>query len=168
MPRAPAKIRKRFIEGHTEVLDWELEETLVYGTTLIFGPPSQLRTAAEWRREWSQYRDIVLPKVIEYRPGTRPFAMYAVGEIPPRELAMQLPQPHGFWHIDVREQDGTLTTHYLDVPKPFMQPEVEHLRRLGIVDAAELRRHREWMQTKNPECDQCAIDRYPLEMSLYE
>lgn len=168
MPRAPARIRKRYIEGTTEVLDWELEETLVYGISLVFGPPSQLRMADEWRREWSRWRDVVLPKVIEYRPGTRPVAMYAVGEIPQRELTIQLPQSHGWWSVDVRENDGTITTHYLDVPRPFMQPEVEHLRHLGIVDAAELRRHRKWRQAKNPEGDFFAVDDYPLEMSLYE
>ena len=31
MPRACANIRKRVIEGETEVLDPELEETLVWG-----------------------------------------------------------------------------------------------------------------------------------------
>jgi hypothetical protein len=168
MPRAPAKIRKRYIEGATEVLDWEIEETLVYGVAMVFGPPSLFKTADQWRREWHRWRDVILPKSLKHRPGVRPFAMYATGEIPARELAMPLPQPNGWWTVDVRNDDGTVTTHYINVPEPFMVPEVVHLRRLGIVDAAELRRHREWMNATTPECDRWAVDTYPLEMSLYE
>lgn len=168
MPRAPARIRRKYVEGQTEVLDWELEETLVFGVPVITGPPCRLRTATEWRSEWGRWRDVILPKVIEYRPGTRPFAMYAIGEIPRRELVLPLPLSNGFWTIDVRETNGTVTTHYVDVPEPYMERQSKHLHRLGIIDDDELRRHRKWMRTPNPECDRCAVDLYPLEMSLHE
>jgi hypothetical protein len=168
MPRAPARIRKRFIEGTTEVLDWEIEETLVYGVTRLFGPPSLFKAADQWRREWNRWRDVILPKALEHRPGVRPFAMYAAGEIPPRELIVPLPVSHEWWTVDVWNDDGTVTTHYIDVPAPFIEPEVDHLRRLGIVDAEELRRHRAWMNTMNTECDPRVADTYPLEMSLYQ
>ena len=161
MPRTPARIRKRFIEGETEVLDWEIEETLVHGVPLVFGPPCRFKTHDEWAREWNRYREIVLPKVIEYCPGSRPFAMYATGEIPPRELAMQLPQPNGWWTVDVRGANGSLTTHYLNVPEPWMRSEAKHLHRLGVIDDDELRRHREWVKRGK-------FDTYPLEMSLYQ
>ena len=61
MPRAPARIRKRYVEGVTEVLDFELEETLLYGVYRVFGPPSMLRTINCWRRAWDRWRDVVLP-----------------------------------------------------------------------------------------------------------
>jgi hypothetical protein len=168
MPRALARIRKRYIEGHSDVPDWEIEETLVYGVPTIFGPPCPFKTRDEWQHAWGRYREIILPKVIEHRPGTRPIAMYATGEIPPREIAIQLPRDHGWWSVDVRDRDGSITTHYLNVPPPFMRPQVQHLRALGIVDGEEYRRHREWMKRPNPDCDRCATDTYPLEMSLYE
>lgn len=168
MPRAPARIRRRFIDGTTEVLDWELEETLLYGVPLIFGPPCRLQTVEEWRREWSRWSGIILPKCIEHRPGTRPFAMYAAGMIEPQELAMPLPASHNFWRVEVRHPDRSIVTHWLNVPPPYMAPEIRHLERLGIVDAAERRRYRAWMNTANPECGECAVDSYPLEMSLYE
>lgn len=168
MPRAPARIRKRFIEGQTEVLDWMIEETLLYGYPLVFGTYASMRTMDEWREAWKQWRDVVLPKCIEHRPGTRPVAMYVLGEIPRREPTMQKPADHRWNSIDVRSRGGRVVQHWLDVPQPFMEPEHLHLHRLGIVDADELRRHRAWIRTRNPECGTCAIDTYPLEMSLYE
>ena len=160
MPRAPAKIRKRFIEGQTEVLDHETEETLVYGWPLVFDTLASMRTVDEWRAAWSRWREIVLPKVIEHRPGTRPVAMYVTGELPRRELLITLPETSGWRHIDVRDRSGRITRHWLDAPATFLEPEIKHLQRLGVVDADELRRHREWMRRGG--------DPYPLEMSLYE
>jgi hypothetical protein len=48
MPRAPARIRKRFIEGETVVLDWELEEALLRGQSM-FGPLGTLQRRDDWR-----------------------------------------------------------------------------------------------------------------------
>jgi hypothetical protein len=64
MPRAPAKIRKRYIEGSTEVCPWDVEETLLYGITPLFGPPCMFKTLDEWRREWSRWGDLILRKCI--------------------------------------------------------------------------------------------------------
>jgi len=110
---------------------------------------------------------VILPKCIEYRPGTRPFACYATGEIPARELRMPLPASHGYWQVEVRHA-GEIVNHWLNVPMPFMEQQPTYLRRLGIVDAAEWKRYRAWMKVPNPECCECAVDSYPLEMSLYE
>lgn len=168
MPRASARIRKRYVPGVTEVLPWDTEETLLYGAALIFGPSSQVQTVGEWRREWDRWGGIILPKSLEHRPGTRPFAMYAAGLIEPRELALPLPESHGFWRVDVRQPDRSIVTHWINVPAPYMESEIRHLVRLGIVDAAERKRYRAWMNTPNPECGTCAADTYPLEMSLHE
>jgi hypothetical protein len=168
MPRAPARIRKRFIEGQTEVLDWMIEETLLHGYPLAVDTWATLATIDEWHVAWDRWRDVILPKCIKHRPGTRPVAMYVTGEIPRRELAINVPSHARWQRIEVRQRNGVSESYWLDVPRPFMEPEHVHLRRLGIVDADELRRHRAWMQKRNPECGTCAIDTYPLEMSLYE
>jgi hypothetical protein len=162
MPRAPAKIRKRYIEGTTEVIPWDIEETLLYGITPVFGPPCMFRTLDEWQREWSRWRDVILPKCIEHRPGTRPVAMYVLGEIPARTVAVKPPEPNGYWYADVRDRNGKVQRHWLNLREPFMEAEVKHLRRLGFVDADELRRHR-----RDPEAA-TGYSAYPLEASLHE
>jgi hypothetical protein len=160
MPRAPARIRKRFIEGQTEVLDWETEETILYGYPLILDTLASFRAIDQFHGAWNRWRDVVLPKCIKYRPGTRPVAQYVCGEIPRRELRTPLPEVNGWKYIDVRDRSGNVTRHYLDVPEPFMEPEAKYLHRLGIVDANELREHRAWQRGDR--------ERYPLEMSLYD
>jgi hypothetical protein len=109
-----------------------------------------------------------LPKVLEARPGTRPFAMYVVGEIPRRELSMRLPDGHNYEHIDIRQDDGSTVRHWIHVPAMYLEHEVKYLNRLGIVDSAELKRHKAWMRERNPDCECCPVDHYRLEMSLYE
>lgn len=168
MPRAPAKIRKRFIDGVTEVLPWDIEETLVYGYPLVFDTYASMRGIDEWHVAWGRWRDVIVPKVAQYRPGTRAVAQYVIGEIEPRELTITPPVDHWYRHLDVRHRDGRIVTHWLNVPTPFMVPEVEHLRRLGLVDADELNRYRAWMKMRNPDCDTCHYDPYPLEQSLYD
>jgi hypothetical protein len=160
MPRAPARIRKRFIEGQTEVLDHETEECLVWGYPRVFDTLATMRTVDEWRAAWSRWREVVLPKVLEHRPGTRPVAMYVCGEIARRELRINLPDNAGWKHIEVRGRDGKMTRHWLNAPETFLEPEIKHLLRLGLVDADELRRHRAWMRRGG-----CS---YPSEMSLHE
>lgn len=167
MPRAPLKIRKRFIEGETVVLDWELEEALLYGQSM-FGPVGILRTREDWQREWATWGGVILPKALEHRPGTRPFALYAIGEIEPRALRMPLPPVHGYTLLEIGDHHGRRTTHYLTVPEPYIENEARYLHRMGIIDAAEMKRHREWMRRANPECDTCAPNSYPLEMSVYQ
>jgi len=168
MPRKVSRIKRRFVEGLTEVLHWELEETLVYGGPVILGPHcGNLNTLDEWRVAWDRWRDVVLPKSIEYRPGLRPVAQYVVGEIEPRELVTPLPKDSRYSHIDVLHPGGRTVRHYLNVPKPFMVPEVQHLRRLGIVDDAEYQRYRDWLTQRNPDCEECVVDNYRLEMSFY-
>lgn len=160
MPRAPARIRKRFVEGVTEVLDHETEETLVWGYERVFDTYCTMKSIDEWQAAWSRWRDTVLPKALEYRPGTRPIAMYVLGEIPAREWRINLAVNAGWPHIEVRGRDGKLTRHWLDAPTTFLDPEWKHLQRLGLVDADELRRHREWVRRGD--------DPYRLEMSLHD
>ncbi len=161
MPVAPSISRKQFIDGVSQVLDWELEESLVYGRSQVLDSLHRsLVTREDWKREWARWRGVILPKVIEHRPGTRPFAMYAVGEIPPRRLRLPVAGLHGCRTITIADRSGRSVTHWLHAPRPHLEAEVWHLHRLGIVDAVELRRHREWRRAGG--------DPYRLEMSLYQ
>jgi hypothetical protein len=167
MPRAPAHSRKRYIDGVTVVLDWELEQALVHGRTM-FGPLRLLQRRDDWRRAWIEWRHVILPKALEHRPGLRPFALYAIGEIEPRELRLPLPAGHGWTTLEIPDNRGRITTHYVDVPEPYIEDEARHLHRLGIVDDGELRRHDAWLRTLAAHGDRCTADSYPLEASLYE
>ena len=157
MPRAPARIRKRFTEG-TEVLGYELERTLLRGQGCL-GTALELRTLDDWTRHWAQWRDTIMPKALEHRPGLRPLACYVVGEIPPRPVDIEPRLSHGWFKLYVPASNGTGQWHY-DYPEPYMRCEVDYLRDLGIVDAAEYRRWRAWM--KRGGCT------YPDEQGLYE
>jgi len=159
MPRAPARIRKRYVEGQTEGLDFETEETLVFGYVRVLDVFCTMRTVDEWAAAWSRWRDVIQPKVIEFRPGTRAVAEYVLGLIPAREFRINLPNT-AWKHIEVRGRDGKPIRHWLNAPPTFLEPEVKHLQRLGLVDADELRRHLEWMRRGD--------DPYPLEASLYD
>jgi hypothetical protein len=166
MPRAPARIRKRFQEGQ-EVLQSELEMTLLYGEGIL-GPAIELRTLEDWQAAWSRWREVVMPKALEHRPGTRPFACYVVGEIAAREVLTQPPLSASYYKLYVPSRNGTGQWHY-DYPEPFMKPEHLHLRDLGIIDAGEMKRHREWRRHRTSDCPQrCQAESYPLEQGLYE
>jgi hypothetical protein len=167
MPRAPARSLKKFVEGQTVVLDWELEEALLRGQSM-FGPLRALQCRDDWRRAWNEWRAVVLPKALEHRPGLRPFALYAIGEIEPRQLRMPLPAVHAWTLLHIPDDRGRIATHYLDVPEPYIESEASYLHRLGIVRDRELRRHRERLRRDNHERSRPPADTYPLEMSLYQ
>lgn len=158
MPAAPARIRKPYIEGQTEVLDHEIERCLLRGRGCL-GPAVQLRTLDDWQRHWARWRGTIMPKAIEHRPGVRPFACYVVGEIPPRPVEIEPPLSHCMFKLYVPGRDGTGVWH-CDYPEPYMRREVDYLRDLGIVSAAEHRHWRAWV--KRGGCT------YPYEMGLYE
>jgi hypothetical protein len=167
MPRAPARIRKRFVEGQTEVLDSEVEESFLFGRGCI-GTALELRTLDDWRRLWSKWREVVMPKVIEHRPGTRPMACYVVGEIPARPVAIQPPMSHDHFKLYVPASNGTGQWHY-DYPKPFMQDEAYYLRDLGVIDGDEFKRHLAWRRRGNrPSRSVWHFGSYVLEMGLHQ
>lgn len=164
MPRTKRLIRKRYTDG-IEVLDYEMERSLLGGEGIL-GTAIELRTLDDWRRHWSRWRDVVLPKSLEHRPGTRPFAMYVVGEIPARPVVMEPKFQHRFFRLYVPANNGTGTWH-CQYPEPYMRAEVHYLRDLGIVDAAEYRRYRAWIKQRTPGCE-CVLDSYPDEQGSYE
>lgn len=160
MALAPSIRRRRYIEGESIVLDWQTESTLLDGASIFPGSRPAFTTLDDWRRAWSRWRDVILPKCIEHRPGTRPLAMTVVGEIEARELRIPLGDHYRWRHLDVQDDDGGTTRYWLNVPEPFMEREAKHLHRLGIVDDNELQRHREWKRAGG--------DSYPLEVAIYQ
>jgi hypothetical protein len=161
MPKAPAKIRRRYVEGTTNVCPWDVEECLVFGCPEVFGPPCLWRTLDEWSREWSRWRSVIEPKVREYLPGRRAFAQYVVGEIPRRELLLPVPEPNGWWFVDVASRDGSVVSHPINVPEPFVRPQWKHLRDLGLLEPDELQRYRAWLKRGK-------FDTYALEMACFQ
>jgi len=167
MPRTLARIRRRFVGDVAASLDPHLEETLVFGCPVVLGPSfSTLRFQSDWQREWDRWRDTILPKALRHRPGFRPFAMYAAGEIAPRKLRKPAPR-FGYTCVEVLNRGGSTVRHWLDLPGEYMEPEAVYLHRLGVVDDDELERHRAWVGERNPDCQTCPVDHYLLEAALH-
>ena len=167
MTMARRRFRRRLVGVFGELIDPLLEETLVFGCPVVLGPSfGTLRFQSDWQREWDRWRDTILPKALEHRPGLRPFAMYAVGEIAPRKLRKPAPR-FGFTSVHVLNRGGSTVCHWLDLPAEYMEPEAVYLHGLGVVDDDELERHRAWRAERNPECPTCPVDHYPLEAALH-
>jgi len=165
MPRAPARIRKRWTEG-VEVLCSEVEETLLMGRGVL-GVAIELRTLEDWRDWWSRWRDTIMPKSLEHRPGVRPFACYVTGEIPARPVLQEPPMSHGWFRLYVPSRNGTGTWHY-DYPEPYQQNETDYLYGLGVIDRAEVKRYRAWQRNRGPYRGPFMIGDYTLERGLYQ
>ena len=166
MPRATARIRKRWAEG-TDVLCSEIEETLLLGRGVI-GVAVELRALEDWREWWSRWRATIMPKALEHRPGVRPFACYVTGEIPPRPVEIAPPLSNGFFKLYVPSRNGTGTWHY-EYPSPYQRGEAEYLHDLGVIDTAELKRHRAWRRRGHgPYAGPYRLGDYVLEQGLYE
>ena len=123
-----------------DILDASLEETLLTGRG-PFGETHRLRTLEDWRDAWARWRDVVLPKAVQYLPGRRPFACYVVGEIPRRELLTQPPLDNPWFRVYVASADGTGTWHY-DYPEPYQQSEPRYLADCGVIELDEVRKYR--------------------------
>lgn len=165
MPRAKRMIRKRFTEG-MEVLDSELEESLLFGRGCI-GTALELRSLDDWQRLWAKWREVIMPKVLEHRPGTRPLAMYVVGEIPPRPVEIEPPLMNGYFKFYVPGRNGHGEWFY-DYPEPYMQHEAKYLRDLGVIDTAEWKRHVAWKRRGNsPYSNPYQLGDYWLEQGLH-
>lgn len=166
MPRIARKIRKRYTEG-MEVLDSELEESLLLGRGVI-GTALELRSLDDWHRLWAKWRNVIMPKVLEHLPGTRPFACYVVGEIPPRPVVIEPPLMNGYFKLYVPGHNGHGQWFY-DYPEPYMQAEAKYLRDLGVIDAAEWKRYVARKRRGNgPYAGPWKFGDYTLERGLHE
>lgn len=165
MPRAVARICKKYVEG-TTVLCSEVEETLLRGQGVL-GVAIELRTLDDWRHWWGTYRATIMPKALEYFPGSRPTACYVTGEIPLRPVLTEPPLSHNWFKHYIPGRDGT-GVWLCDYPEPYMQREVDYLRDLGIVSANEYRRHRAWRRERRPYRGPYDLGGYTLEQGLYQ
>lgn len=165
MPRAIARIRKRWTEG-TVVLCSEVEETLLRGQGVL-GVAIDLRTLDDWRHWWSEWRDTIMPKALEHRPGVRPTACYVLGEIPMRPVVVDPPLSHNWFRHYIPGRDGT-GVWLCDYPEPYMQAEAAYLRELGIVSAEEYRRHLAWRRERRSYRGPYDLGGYVLEQGLHE
>lgn len=164
MGRAVAVPRRPFVWG-MEILDVSTEQVLLdgrgWGDSTI-----RLRWREDWVEVWGRWREVILPKVIAYRPGTRPFAAYAAGEIAEREVVVPPPLSVDWFRVYVPSRDGSGAWH-CRYPAPYQRPEVEHLRDLGIVDDDEYDRHREWVRTRSTASGSRYRDGYTFEQGAY-
>lgn len=164
MPRAPARIRRKYVEG-TEVLCSEIEETLLRGEGVL-GVAIELRTLDDWKHWWSRYRDTIMPKALEHRPGVRPTACYVTGEIPMRPVRVDPPLSHNWFRHYIPGRNGT-GVWLCNYPEPYMQAEVKYLRDLGIVDDEEFRRHKAWQRERSQYRGPYCLGEYTLEQGMY-
>lgn len=131
-----------------------LEELNVVGWIPLI-PSSQFRNLEAMRAVWVRHRDRILPHYIACRPGTRPLAMYALGELPlpplkhePREHAMQTTigdrtvYSPWFYFGERTGEDG----HYC---AGATWGEFQYLRRIGVVDAAEAKLAAAWVDDRH-------------------
>jgi len=165
MPRAPARIRRKYVEG-TDVLCSEIEETLLLGQGIL-GVAIELRTLADWKHWWGRWRDRIICKSLEHRPGVRPVACYVTGEIPMRPVLIEPPLSHGWQRHYIPDRNGT-GVWLCDYPEPYMQAEVKYLRALGIVSSDEYRRHKTWRRRQTQYRGPYSLGDYTLEAGLYE
>jgi hypothetical protein len=128
------------------------ELNCVYWTPLL--PGSQFKSLAAMRETWERHRDDILPHYIRQRPGTRPFAMYALGELPLPPLKHE-PTPYALQTvIDGRTiycswyYFGTRTGRGGYYHGGSSWGEFQYLRRLGVIDCAEAKRAAEWIDDR--------------------
>ena len=166
MPRTKRVIRRRYVEG-SEILCSEIEETLLRGEGII-GTALELRTVEDWQRLWHRWGSVILPKALKAFPGTRPFAMYVVGEIPERPVLAEPPLVNGFFKLYVPGRNGTGRWHH-QYPEPFQQSEPHYLHDIGLIDDCEWKRHRESQRRgHSPYRGPYHLGDYVLERGLYE
>jgi hypothetical protein len=117
-------------------------------------PGSQFRTFAAMRAVWNRHGPEILSHYVRQRPGTRPFALWALGELP---LPPIKHKPNG--HATKTMIEGTV---FLDRWHYFGSRtgedgwfcagsnwgEFQHLRRLGVIDNREAELAEEWIDDR--------------------
>jgi hypothetical protein len=129
MPRAKRRIPVR--DGAASLaspVEWELTRW----RGLEIGGLS-FATEREFALAWEAHRDRLLPAYVEAMPGSRPFGCYATGEIATPPI-VEKPYPS-----DTGRRIGRVVFHDAHCHGIGGEPELEHLVRLGLVDAGEAR-----------------------------
>lgn len=148
MPRSTTRCPQK--SGSTlDVLD---ELNCVYWIPIL--PGVTFRNLGELRSCWSRHGEGILANYVEQRPGTRPFALWALGELPLPPLKFE-PKPHSLY-VTI----GTTTIyspwHYFGSktgPDGYYCAgeswgQFQYLRKLGVVGDAEARRAETWIDDR--------------------
>lgn len=122
-------------------LPYAVEHALLFGLgsagNVVF------REMCQWQHEWSQWRDVLLPKFIAAFPGRRPAAGYICGEWSLRPIQVRLPLSSPLRQSRcVYVNCGREGFTYSDLPEPYQLDEARHLYSEGVIDVDELRRYR--------------------------
>lgn len=132
MPRrtAPKCNRRTAPVGTISMLE---EMSLVWGTTII--PELELTTRDQFARPWADWGDEITRRWIDAMPGSRPFAMYILGLIPPATWEHEWPacrhplRPIAGVDVVIPDAGWRRTLHELD-----------HLETLGLIGNEERER----------------------------
>lgn len=149
----PARNVTRCRARSSSKLDLFDELNLVHWIPMI--PGTEYKSFDAMRDAWNRHRDELLPHFTRQRPGTRPFAMWALGELPFPPLKHQPCQYatrvtiEGIvfycpWHYF-----GTRTGPGGYYCAGAAWGELKYLRRLGIVDAREAALAEEWVDDRH-------------------
>jgi hypothetical protein len=149
MPRPSARCPQRS-KLELDLLD---ELNCVYWTPLLRG--IEFKTLDNMRDCWRRHGGKILPHYIRQRPGTRPFALWALGELPlppmknkPVEYSLSVTisrkKFYSAWHYFGTEsgEDG-----YYHGGTTW--GEFTYLRKLGVIDDAEARLAKEWVDDRH-------------------
>jgi hypothetical protein len=124
-PRCP---RRGTLDDH---LDELVEMNLTTGDAFHHW---DLRTIAEFARPWATWGEQITERWIAAFPGSRPFAAYILGEIPPATWQHEFPA----LRRPLRRIDGC-TVQIADCGWHRTAHELEHLDALGLIDRHERR-----------------------------
>lgn len=136
-------------------LDLLDEINCVYWIPMI--PGTQFRSLAAMRAVWDRHGSQILPHYIRQRPGTRPFALWALGELPlpplkhpPAEHALRTHIGdvvfYSAWHYF-----GSRTGPDGYYCAGSAWGEFQYLRELGVIDDAEAALAKEWVDDRHYE-----------------
>ena len=122
-------------------------------------PHSQFRTFAAMRAVWSRHGAALLRHYVRQRPGTRPFALYALGELPMPALRHE-PKRHslqtvieGITFFDRWHYFGSRTGEDGWYCGGAAWGEYQFLRHLGVIDDAEAELADEWIDDRRYDPD---------------
>jgi hypothetical protein len=122
-------------------------------------PHSQFRTLSAMRAVWDRHGAALLRHYVRQRPGTRPFALYALGELPLPALRHQ-PKQHalrtvieGITYYDPWHYYGTRTGDDGWYCGGSTWGEFQHLRHLGVIDDAEAKLADQWIDDRRYDPD---------------
>jgi hypothetical protein len=107
-------------------------------------PGMGLESLSDFERAWQEHGETILTGYLQVMAGSRPYGLYAVGKIPVPPL-LQKPYPD-----DTGRQIGTTTYFDAHCYGACDEGELDHLRSLGLVDAAEERKARQRLKEHGP------------------